>query len=178
MFCAETAESLAPQAWDLKLDDLPDQSIASDVRPQKSKLSLYPVLMFCHFLQGLSRLCLHQLVIKYPLRLKPGLAHLERQLLTVGELLPKTLLPCFVLEIFISLVVQLPMVLHKVHNSLCPSDRCLSSAPSCIMPVMGPPTASVSVSFFSVAGPFFSNSLLLRVCFLRSCYLPPCLLLC
>ena len=45
---------------------------------------------------------------------KPGLAHLDRQIATVGEPLPKTFLPCFVLKMFISVVVQLLMV----HNCL------------------------------------------------------------
>ena len=51
------------------------------------------------------------------LRLKPGLAHFYRQVSTVGEVLPETLPPCFVLEMFISVVLQLLMILHKVHNS-------------------------------------------------------------
>ena len=49
MLCAE---ALAPCAWDLK----PDKSLESDVRPQESKIFLYPSLMFRHLLQGLSRL--------------------------------------------------------------------------------------------------------------------------
>ena len=53
-----------------------------------------------------------------PLRVIPGLAHLDRQLTTLGELLPETLLPCFVLEMFISHVIQLLVVLHKLHNGL------------------------------------------------------------
>ena len=38
------------------------------------------------------------------------------------KLLPETPIPCFVLEMFISLVLQLLVVLHKVHNSPCPSQ--------------------------------------------------------
>ena len=53
-----------------------------------------------------------------PLRVKPGLAHLDRQLVTVGELFPEIILPCFVLEMITSLVVQPLVVLHKVHNRL------------------------------------------------------------
>ena len=36
----------------------------------------------------------------------------------LGEQLPEKLLPYFVLEMFTSVVVQLLIVLHKVHNSL------------------------------------------------------------
>ena len=43
---------------------------------------------------------------------------LTRRFTTVGEPLPETLLPCFVLEMIISLVKQLLKVLHKVYNSL------------------------------------------------------------
>ena len=64
----------------------------------------------------LSRLGLHKLAIMCPLQLKPGLAH--RWLATVGEPIREKLLPCFVLEIYTSPVVQLLMVIHKVHNCL------------------------------------------------------------
>ena len=45
MLCAVVAEALAPQACNLKADDLP---LASDVQLQESKLVLYPILMFRH----------------------------------------------------------------------------------------------------------------------------------
>ena len=56
---------------------------------------------------------------------------------------------------------------------MCPFLYLDCNGPTC-------PPASVSVSPFSVTGLFFCNSLLLRVCFLHSCLLPPCppLLLC
>ena len=53
-----------------------------------------------------------------PLQVKPGPAHLDRPLVTLGKLLPEKLLPCFVHEMFASLVVQLIVVLHEVHNGL------------------------------------------------------------
>ena len=49
---------------------------------------------------------------------KLNLCHLDRQVATVGESLPETLPPCFVLKMFSSLVIQLLGVFHKVHNSL------------------------------------------------------------
>ena len=63
-----------------------------------------------------------------PLRVKPGPAHFDRQLVTVCKLLPETFLPCFVLEMFISLVVHLVVMV-----------MCWSCAPSCIVTVMVPP---------------------------------------
>ena len=62
---------------------------------------------------------------------------LSRQLATVSELLPETLLHCFVLEIFISLVVQLLTVLHTVHNRLLVGISKIDV--SCIVTVMVPP---------------------------------------
>ena len=53
-----------------------------------------------------------------PFRVKAGLAHLDRQLVIGGELLTETHFPCFVLDMFISLVIQLLVVFDKVHNSL------------------------------------------------------------
>ena len=50
MLRAIVAEALAPWAWDLKADE----SLASDVHPQESKLVLYPILMFHHLLRGLA----------------------------------------------------------------------------------------------------------------------------
>ena len=84
MSCAVVAEALEPRAWDLKADDL-HQSLVSDVQPQESKLVLYPILMFHHLLQGLSRLCLGRLSVMCPFLVKPDPAHLDRQVATVGK---------------------------------------------------------------------------------------------
>ena len=85
-----------------------------------SKIKIYPVSSSDIPLppSESSRLQLHQFAVMCPLRLKLGLAHLDRQLMTVGKPLTETFLPCFVLEMFISLIVQLLMLLHKVPNSL------------------------------------------------------------
>ena len=98
-----------------------------------------------------------------PLRVKPSLAHLDRQLATPGELLPERLLPRFVLEMYTCLVVQLLMVLHKVHNSLLISisqiDIRWSCAPSCKATVMVPPLLQQPLSqchFFLPLGFFLS----------------------
>ena len=66
---------------------------------------------FRHLFWGMSRLWLNELAITCPLRLKPGLEYLDRKLETVGKPLPETLLFCFVLKMFISLDVHLPVVL-------------------------------------------------------------------
>ena len=71
-----------------------------------------------------------------PLRLKSGLAHLDRQVATVGDPLPVTLLPCFVLKMFIS-----PSQSPQLPPHLSLSGRCWSCAPSCVVNVtkMCPP---------------------------------------
>ena len=86
MSCAEEADALAPQVWDLKPDDL-HYSL------------LYPVLPFCYLFWGLSRLGLHELAVMCHLRLNPGLAQLDRHVATVGKPLPETLLS-FAIYIF------------------------------------------------------------------------------
>ena len=112
---AEAVDALAPWNSDLKPDDLLS---SLHLMCNKVKFILNPVLPFRHLFWGLTRLQLCELVVKCLLRLKPGLAHLDRQLVTVGEPLPETFLPCFDLKMFISFVVQLLVVLHKVYNIL------------------------------------------------------------
>ena len=58
MLCAEAAEALAPQAWDLMSGNLLSPlRLMCDLRNRN--FVLYQILTFCHLLQGLSRLCLH-----------------------------------------------------------------------------------------------------------------------
>ena len=80
---------------------------------QEFKLVLHPVLMLCHLLWDMSPLGLCELAVTCPLRLNSGISYLDRQLATVGEPVPGILIPCFVREKFISLVVQLLVVLHN-----------------------------------------------------------------
>ena len=88
MSCAEAAAALAARAWDLKSDYL----LMSIVQPQESKFILYSVVMFHHLFWILSKLRLCHLAITCSLLLKPGLAHLDRQLATIGEPISETLL--------------------------------------------------------------------------------------
>ena len=93
------------------------------------KVILYPVLPFHYLFSGLSRLSLGELAVMCPLRLKPGLAHLDRQVVTVGKPLSK--IPCFVLEMLISLVLQLHSLLHlSISVSLLSVLPCFSDTPS------------------------------------------------
>ena len=93
-----------------------------------------------------------------PLRVKPGLAHLDRQLVTLGKLLPEKLISWFVLKIFTSLLHFL-VVHHKVHNSLLIRIKGLDvgHVPLCVhcycvcfatVKAASPPAASVSCHFF------------------------------
>ena len=104
--------------------------------------------MFHHLFRGLSRHRLCQLAVMFPLPLKLGLAHLDRQLVTVGEHLPETLLLCFVLEMFVSLVVQLLMVFQ---STIASSSESVDH--DCDVPTS--PQASVSVSVLPILA-FFS----------------------
>ena len=115
MSCAVVAETLAPQAWDLNLDDL----LSPCVLCAPSGIQTCPVSNsdIPSSPSGPVQTLIASASRNISLRLKPGLAHLDRQLATVGELLPDTLLPCFVLEKFISFVVQLLMI-HQVNNRL------------------------------------------------------------
>ena len=70
------------------------------------KVILNPVLPFYYFFCSLTSLGLDELAIVCPLQIKQGLAHFVRQYTTVGEPLLKTFLPCLVLKMFISLVMQ------------------------------------------------------------------------
>ena len=88
----------------------------SDV--QEVKFILNPVLPFHNFLKSLTRLGFCELATMSPLGFESSLAHFDRQLSTVGEPLRKTFFPGFFLKMFISLVIQLLVVFHKVHNSL------------------------------------------------------------
>ena len=96
-------------------------------------------------------------------RLTPGLAHIGRQVATVGKPLLDILPPCFVIKTFISFVVQLLVVLHKVHKSLLilVSQVDVSHVPllyhDCDVPAS--PPAYVSVP----SGPFVCNFFILRV---------------
>ena len=106
ILCAEAVDALAPQAWDLKAEDL-----LSPLRIQEVKSILNPILSLCHIFWSLTRLGLSEVAVASPLGFGPSLAHFDRQL-AAGEPLLKAFLPGFVLKVFIGLVVQLLMVLH------------------------------------------------------------------
>ena len=94
--------------------------------------------------------------------------------MSVDRMLISILLPCIVLEIIISLVVQLFVVLHNgLLIRVCQVD--VGHVPLLVSHLSSSLRFSVS---FLCPGPFFCNSFLLQVCFLCYCLLcPPGLLL-
>ena len=114
MSCAETSDALAPQDWDLK--SMIFEALASDVWLQEVKFILN--LPLYHIFWRLSSLGLSEFAIVSPLEFEPSLIYFDRQLAAVGEPLPKTLFHGLVLDLFIGLVVQLLMLLDKVHYSI------------------------------------------------------------
>ena len=95
MSCAEAVDSVAPQAGDLKADDL---SLDSDVCLQEVKFIWNPVLPLYHFFWSLARLGMHQVATASPLGFEPSFAHFDRQFAAVIESLPKAFLPGLVLK--------------------------------------------------------------------------------
>ena len=85
---------------------------------QEVKFILNPVLPFRYIFWSPTRLGLCEYAIVNQLGFELSLAYFDRQLATVGKPLPKAILLGLVLKMFICLVVQLLMVLHKVHNRL------------------------------------------------------------
>ena len=73
--CAEAADALAPQARDLKAEDL---SLSSYVCLQVVKFILNPVLPVCNFLRSLARLRLGVFSVVSPLHYETSLAHFDR----------------------------------------------------------------------------------------------------
>ena len=99
--CAETADALAPQARDLKPEDL--LSLLHLMFIQEVKFVLQPILSFYHYLGSLARLGLVEFSIASPLGFKPSLAHFHRQLGTAGAPLPQAILPGLVPKVLIGL---------------------------------------------------------------------------
>ena len=102
----------SPWAWDLNLTTC----LAPCVECATSGIQTCPVSTsdVPSSLLGLVQTLTVSACHNSPLRLKTGLAHLDRQLVTVGESLPETLLPCFVFELFIFFVVQLLVMFHEI----------------------------------------------------------------
>ena len=103
----------------------------SDLRLQKVKFILNPVLPFCHCFWSLTTFVLVEFAIVSPLALKPSLAHFDRQLAAVGDPLPKAFLYGLVLKMFIG-IVQLLVVLHKGKSGKM-RPACHLQFPACLL---------------------------------------------
>ena len=110
VMCAEAVVALAPWARDLKPEDL-----------------LSPFLLVCVFnsessclsvIGSLARLALGEFSIGSPLEFKQSATHFHRHLSAAAEPLPHAFLTGLILKVLVGLVVELPVILDKVHNSI------------------------------------------------------------
>ena len=131
----------------------------SDVCLQEVKFILNSVLPLCHFFWSLTRLGLCEFALASVLGFEPSLAHFDRQFATVGKPVPQAFIPGVVLKVFIGLVVQLLVVLHKVHNSLLIlslSGRCLSCGRVCLFTLYTTPLSNI-ISNFNVTHHLYAD---------------------